>query len=296
MSDDQLLTAAIPLTQIHAKVQTRPYLAVLFPLELHQRIDLSASPRIVIGRGQEAGLQIPDEMISRRHCEIYLDPSGRVFVRDLGSTNGTFVDGSPVGTMELTPGHRLQVGKAILKVAYLAQEELDQEKALFEAATTDALTRIPNRRFLLERARSEWSAAKRSQRWEHVILLDVDFFKKVNDAFGHPAGDLVLREVAGLLDKVRRGEDLLARWGGEEFVFILSGIEPSQAQAFAERVRRTVESHRICWDDQRIPVTISLGLASTQPQESDLLDDLIALADTRLYDAKRGGRNRVCAI
>lgn len=296
--ETQLLTAIspspLPATQA-VKTPPRPFLAVLFPLELHQRIDLVAKPRVIIGRGQETDLHIPDEMVSRQHCEIILD-KGHVIVRDLGSTNGTFVDGSPIRDMELTPGHRLQVGKAILKLTYLVQEELDQQNALFEAATTDALTKIPNRRFFLERAKADWSAAKRTQRWVHAILLDVDHFKKVNDTHGHPAGDLVLKEVANLLEKVRRSEDLIARWGGEEFIYLLSGIEPSQAHAFAERVRRTVEVHRISWEDRPIPVTISLGLASLPPQEKDSLDDLIALADSRLYEAKRGGRNKVCAV
>lgn len=294
-TEEQFRTAVTPFpTSVLPKVQTRPYLTVLFPLELHSKIDLGAKPSFIIGRGQEADLQIPDEMVSRRHCEIRAE-GGHILVCDLDSTNGTFVDGSPIGRMELTPGHRLQIGKAILKVSYLAQEELDQENALFEAATTDALTRIPNRRFLMERARSEWSAAKRTHRPMHAILLDVDHFKKVNDTFGHPAGDLVLKEVASLLDKVRRNEDLLARWGGEEFIYLLSGIEPNQALAFAERVRKTIESHRISWLDQRIPVTISLGLASVVPQEQDILDEVIAAADAKLYEAKRSGRNLVCS-
>jgi diguanylate cyclase (GGDEF)-like protein len=270
-----------------------PYLVVLFPTEMHQRFALSEK-HLILGRSKEADITIPDELISREHCEIWCQ-NGQIWIKDLASTNGTFVDGGQITLMELGPDNRLQLGKVILRVDFKDQSEIEQEKALFEAATTDALTRIPNRRFFLERSRSELSAAKRTNRWIHAILLDVDHFKKVNDTWGHPAGDFVLREGAALLDKLRREEDLLARWGGEEFVFLLTGIDPKQALAFAERVRKTFESHRFVWDDVRIPITISLGLAGVQGAGATDLDNLISVSDTLLYQAKRAGRNQVCA-
>ncbi|HSQ41351.1 MAG TPA: GGDEF domain-containing protein, partial [Fibrobacteraceae bacterium] len=211
------------------------------------------------------------------------------------STNGTFVDGTQISEIGLESGNRLQIGKTVLKVEFKDSYEIEREQALYEAATTDALTRVPNRRFFLERARAEWSAAKRANRWVHAAILDVDFFKKVNDTWGHAAGDFVLREVANILGKIRREEDLLARWGGEEFVFLLSGIEPVQALAFAERARQTVASHRFVWEENLIQVTVSIGMAHTQVAQSSDLDALISLADVHLYQAKRAGRNQVQA-
>ena len=272
-----------------------PYLVVLFPIETqHRRFALRKDPQTV-GRSQGIDIELFDEQISRKHCEIYWDGLN-IIVRDLGSTNGTFVDGTrlnPNQPIILAPDNRLQLGSFVLKIEYKDPGEIERENALFEAATTDALTRIPNRRFFLERARSEWAASKRSARYIHAVLLDVDFFKKVNDTYGHPAGDFVLREVASQLNKVRREEDLLARWGGEEFIFLLAEIEPAQALAFAERARKAIESHRIVWEETRIPVTVSLGLASIQGTQQGELDHLIAQADTKLYQAKHNGRNRV---
>ena len=296
MPNPQDLTIITPGATLQMKVsESSPYLVVLFPLEMHRRFALELNRPLVLGRSQGADAILPDEMISRSHCHVVWD-GRKIRVQDLNSTNGTFVDGTQITESELGPDNRLQLGKVVLKVEFKDSSEIERENALFEAATTDALTKVPNRRFFLERARSEWSAAKRTNRYIHAILLDVDFFKKVNDTYGHAAGDFVLKEIAILLDKMRRSEDPLARWGGEEFVFVLSGIEPNQAEAFAERTRKAVESLRIIWEDTRIPVTISLGLASLLIQESDTLDTLIALADARLYQAKRLGRNQVCSV
>jgi len=293
----QSRNAQAPATQQFTAAPPSPYLVVLFPLEMNQSIDLGKAPRLILGRSQETDISIPDELISRNHCEFCWD-GHRVTIRDLGSTNGTFVDGFRLEAQvsrEIGPENRLQLGNAILKVDFKDSNEVEREKALFEAATTDALTKVPNRRFFLERARADWSAAKRANRFMHILLLDVDFFKKVNDTWGHPAGDFVLKEVAATLGRVRREEDQLARWGGEEFIFLATGIEPAQALAFAERARKAIESHRIVWNDQHIPVTISLGLAGVAGKDGDSLDSLIALADSRLYQAKRNGRNRVWA-
>ena len=281
-------------TQQLGAMPANPYLVVLFPIELYRRYPLNKGG-LVLGRSQDVDISIPtDELLSRQHCQVSWDGS-KIRVKDLGSTNGTFVDGSQITERELGPDNRLQVGKVVLKLEFKDQSELEREDALFKAATTDALTRVPNRRSFMDGAKVSWSAAKRANRWIHAILLDVDFFKKVNDTWGHPAGDFVLKEVAGILDRVRREEDLIARWGGEEFVFLLAGIESKQAIAFAERARKAIESHRITWEDKLIPVTVSLGLASVQGASAESLDVLIAEADARLYQAKRNGRNQVCA-
>lgn len=295
MPNPQDRTIITPSATLQLSVpETSPYLLVLFPLEMHRRFALEKNRPVVLGRSQEADVLLADEMISRSHCQVVWD-GRKIRVQDMSSTNGTYVDGTQITESELGPDNRLQVGKCVLKVEFKDSSEIERENALFEAATTDALTKVPNRRFFLERARAEWSAAKRTNRYIHAILLDVDFFKKVNDTYGHAAGDFVLKEIAALLDKMRRSEDPLARWGGEEFVFILPGIEPKQAEAFAERARKAVEALRIVWEDARIPVTISLGVASMLIKESDTLDTLIAQADARLYQAKRLGRNQVCA-
>lgn len=299
LSDDQdrtvhrMATPTADSTKQSTIAELTPYVVVLFPMEHHQSIAL-IDGMLTIGRSQEAMLQIPDEMISRVHCEIRR--MGRhVFLRDNNSTNGTFVDGAPFKEGEVFPGNRIQIGSAVLKIDLKDPSEVERDKALFEAATTDALTKLPNRRFFLERAQAECSLARRERRMTHAFLIDVDKFKNVNDTWGHAAGDFILKEVARTLAKVRREEDLIARFGGEEFIFFTSGIDAIQAKTFGERIRSAVETHKIVWEDQLINITISIGLQSSVLTDHDTLDSLIAAADANLYQAKRNGRNQVVA-
>ena len=281
-------TMALPI------MESSPYLVVLFPTEMYRSFALPRQA-VRVGRSKDCEISIPDNLLSRQHCEIYWDGK-TIWLRDLNSTNGTFVDGSPVNSkVELNSDSRLMIGQLVLKVEFKEPSEIEREKALYAAATTDALTHIPNRRFFLEQAQGELARAKRQEYDLHSILIEIDFFKKVNDTYGHPEGDFVLREVAAIFDRERREEDLLARFGGEEFIFLLSNITAKHAQAFSERLRLAVQNHRFVWKEQRIPLTISLGLASATAKSVESLDKLFALADSLLYQAKRDGRNRVCS-
>jgi diguanylate cyclase (GGDEF)-like protein len=124
-------------------------------------------------------------------------------------------------------------------------------------------------------------------------MVDADHFKRVNDTWGHQCGDMVLKEIARILNEEKREADLLARYGGEEFLLLLAGISPEDARKSAERLRKAVESHKFSWKDTVIPVTISLGLCSRQGENIGKVEELIAECDRLLYVAKEGGRNRV---
>ena len=168
----------------------------------------------------------------------------------------------------------------------------DQLEQLAELVLKDPLTRLHNRRYFEECMDSCWDAwANRGQRFS-LVMLDIDHFKEVNDSYGHPFGDFVLREVAGILRASARAQDVVARMGGEEFSLILTDISQEQALSIAERLRRRVEAHDFTLNDERIGVTISLGVASTR--EDHVSHDALTLdADTSLYAAKGSGRNRV---
>lgn len=292
MSDQTLIepgaTAPFP------RFEPKPYLVVLYPREQFRRIEIPRGT-LLVGRDSACGLVLQDELVSRNHCELRWD--GRsVTVSDLGSTNGTFVDGATVtAPRPLAPDQHLQLGKLILKVSFKDAAEIAFESELFEAATTDPLTRISNRRAFMDRAQGEWSATRRSGNWLHAIMLDADHFKRINDTLGHAAGDFVLREIAALCNRARRTEDLLARYGGEEFIFLLSGITPEQAQTFAERLRASIATQHFSFEDHSLSVTVSLGLASRQGEQLPPLADLISRADAALYQAKSAGRNQVVA-
>ena len=273
------------------KFELRPHLIVLYPQAQFKQIPLEKGS-VVLGRGQDADIRLDDELVSRKHCALTFDGKS-VTVKDLGSTNGTYVDGQPVTELVLEPDNRLQIGKMVLKIDFKDQNEEAFDRELFEAATMDPLTKISNRRTFFDRGLGELALARRNNFYVHTIMVDADHFKRVNDTWGHQCGDMVLKEIARLLKDEKRESDLLARYGGEEFVLLLAGIGPEDAKRSAERLRMAVERHRFSWKDTVIPVTISLGLASKVGAEIPTLEEMIAECDKLLYIAKENGRNQV---
>lgn len=160
------------------------------------------------------------------------------------------------------------------------------------SAKTDPLTRLPNRRGLLEKADYEIHRFERSKKPMSIILCDIDYFKKVNDTFGHDAGDLVLVEVAKTLTKVSRKQDIPCRWGGEEFLILLPETDLKGAAFHAEKLRTAIEATNIVYADNKLQVTMSFGL-SLYDTEGAPIDQHVKQADECLYEAKRTGRNKV---
>jgi diguanylate cyclase (GGDEF)-like protein len=140
---------------------------------------------------------------------------------------------------------------------------------------------------------SEFAFAVRHNALLSLIIFDIDRFKDINDNYGHLAGDHVLASLARLLSPVVRSEDVFARYGGEEFVIMSRSTDPPSASVVSERVRQRVESHSFEFEGKSIPITVSLGVAGMPHPDIKTPDDLIARADKSLYEAKRGGRNRV---
>ena len=268
-----------------------PHLIVLYPQSQFAQIPLERGT-VVLGRGQDADIRFEDELISRRHCALSFD-GGSVTVEDLGSTNGTFVDGNYVHRQILNSDNRLQIGKMVLKVAYKDPSEEAFSRELYEAATKDPLTGLLNRQAFMDRSAGELVFARRNNTSVNIVMVDVDDFKHVNDTWGHQCGDLILREVARLLNDEMRDSDLLARYGGEEFLILMSGITFEDAKKRAEKLRSTIERHIFSWMDAVVPVTISLGLSSRQGTDIAQISELIAVSDKRLYTAKGTGKNRV---
>ncbi|MEO0323730.1 MAG: GGDEF domain-containing protein [Myxococcota bacterium] len=250
---------------------------------------------VVIGRGRDATLRVDDRGLSRRHVRIRRQEE-RFWIEDLGSTNGTFLNGDRVlMPSPLSDGDRVQAGKNTL-LCFQLQDELEQRAAqrLYDSAVRDALTQLHNRRYLDERLESELAYAMRHSSALSVMLVDLDHFKGINDTFGHPAGDTVLRTVAATLGRVVRAEDLVARYGGEEFCVLARGINVGGGTRFAERIRETLAELSIAVGDRTLHVTASLGVATfdtTHPFPD--VAALVHAADLALYRAKETGRNRV---
>ncbi|KFB71743.1 MAG: diguanylate cyclase [Candidatus Accumulibacter phosphatis] len=167
-------------------------------------------------------------------------------------------------------------------------------KRLLQEALTDPLTQLPNRRHGLDFLASEWAFAQSNSLPMACLLLDIDHFKRINDTHGHAAGDAVLRQLADLLKRTSRVEDLVFRYGGEEFAAVLPNASIRAAVQIAERIRSVVEKYSFLWENQTIPVTLSIGVAHLNGGEKDS-QALIETADAALYQAKKSGRNRVVA-
>jgi diguanylate cyclase (GGDEF)-like protein/PAS domain S-box-containing protein len=162
-------------------------------------------------------------------------------------------------------------------------------------AMFDYLTRVYNRRAFFVRAREEFSRAKRLKKPVAVILTDLDKFKTINDTYGHDVGDLVLKDFSKTIKSAVRKYDVVARFGGEEFVILLSGVDLEDAYRKAENLRRVIEQNRVYSKkfNLHINYTASFGVASFEPRKDLALEDLITNADRALYKAKNSGRNRV---
>jgi len=171
------------------------------------------------------------------------------------------------------------------------EAELRRLNAQLEAlATTDALTGLQNRRATFDQLATLAAAAERYHEPLSCLMIDIDHFKNVNDTFGHAAGDMVLREVAGVIRREARRSDLCGRFGGEEFLVLCPRTDLAEAHAAAERIRQSIASCRLPVDDEEIAVTVSIGVACCRFPECES-HGLVAAADKQLYEAKRSGRN-----
>ena len=252
-------------------------------------------PQLTIGRSHTADVHISHQGLSRLHARLFRT-ANTFFIEDLNSANGTFVRGKRVvEPVRMADGDRVQLGRSIIfKIA--VQDALEEQAALrvYGSSVRDALTGLYNRHFFQDRYDAEFAFARRHGAPLTVMMLDVDFFKSVNDTHGHQAGDAVLRSVGAALKRMTRKEDVTARYGGEEFVLLIRGVPEEHATHGAERLRRGIEALEIPWQDARLGITTSIGVATMSTQRVySSPSELLAAADLALYRAKQEGRNRV---
>lgn len=188
--------------------------------------------------------------------------------------------------------HELRVRvRAGQRIVQLQSELLEAKKTLEIQSRTDPLTGVLNRRAILTQIENELSRAKRNNAHISISLIDLDHFKKINDNFGHLAGDAVLRECMHRVEETVRAYDAIGRFGGEEFIIVLPGAKQTDAYTIAERIRLKINEENVNVDGTSIPFTVSQGLATCNGKST--VDELIAMADEALYRAKEDGRNRV---
>jgi two-component system, cell cycle response regulator len=248
---------------------------------------------IVIGRGEDAEIIIDDEDVSRHHAKVEARPDSFI-ITDLGSTNGMLVNGTRVKSHRLLDGDRVQVGSCtILKFNFLDDLEESFNEQLYNAANKDFLTQIYNKKYFWDRLKMEFSYSRRHEVPLSLIIFDIDHFKKINDTHGHDAGDYILRELTGQISAIKRQEDLFARWGGEEFVLLLRDTTKDDAIQTAEKLRARVEEVAFEYDEKKIPVTISAGVATFVTSNYKSHETFFRATDMQLLKAKNSGRNQV---
>lgn len=272
-------------------------LAVPIPLERDE---------VTVGRALEADIRVNDTRASRLHARITTsrDQSSGVIrckITDLGSTNGTTVNGELITEAVLTEGDKILIGDNLFRFDMLDEIDREFQQQIHRLLAHDELTGLLTSKSFFSELRRESDRAEAESRPFCVLMMDIDYFKEVNDSYGHLVGSKTLEEIGLVIKNALRAGDVASRFGGEEFAAFLLDADYAQALVAAERVRAAVESHGFPanrMDSGEIGkthhITISIGVAAFPDDATDPIH-LVELADSALYRAKRNGRNQICA-
>lgn len=270
----------------------RAYLIVLQGSNVGEMHEIERG-EMVLGRGQTASVRLNDEGVSRKHARV-IRSGDNYIIEDLNSSNGTLVNGTSVTQRILEDGDKISLGSiTILKFTYHDHLDVDFQQRMLDAALRDGLTKAFNKRYFVGRLETELAYAKRHITPLSLVMFDVDHFKRVNDTYGHLAGDYVLMRISKITQNTVRTEDVFARYGGEEFAVLCRGVNLSNAGILGERLRSAMELSTFEHEGTRMPITISVGVAAFPELQIETPEQLIGAADEALYQAKRTGRNRV---
>ncbi len=268
-----------------------PYLIQISGRETGQMHRLGGKD-MTIGRDPTCEIMLDDPHVSRAHAAITCVGT-TLTLKDAGSTNGVFVNGKKIVEHVLQDGDKILIGTRLyFKFCYQDTVEQNYQQNLFRAANIDALTQLYNKKYFLDVLSKEFSFSRRNKNPLSLMMIDLDYFKKVNDTYGHMAGDHVLKTMGQALLKQLRMENIACRYGGEEFSVILRNVNSDHALTIAERLRVSIEVETVIFKETPINFTVSIGIATFENDNFNTMEDLIAMADSHLYEAKEGGRNR----
>lgn len=276
-------------TLIRVAAEQRALMLVLSGPRLGHRLVLGDAP-VDVGRGSAAGLILDADSVSRKHARIERFGGGHKIV-DLGSTNGTYVNGTRVKEQILKDGDRIGIGKALLKYIAGGNIEGAYHEEVQRLMRFDPLTNIFNKRHFDESLRLAVFTAAGGAKPLSLIVFDLDHFKKVNDTHGHMAGDAVLCGATAAVQSILSPAEVFGRVGGEEFAVLCEDVDLEGMLERAEAIRRSVSREPYSFEDKKLPVTVSVGVA--QLAEGEEAEGLYERADAQLYAAKAAGRNCV---
>ncbi len=300
-ADDAEVTVKISLPQVREeRIEKVPTLKVVAGpgRDMLRFWTLGADERLVIGRDErEAMVVLSDVTVSKRHASLFTDEHGGIWVEDLGSTNGSAVNGVAIDRVTpLHPGDDLEVGGVLLRLELLSADELghlDRVKHRLAEAGSDPLTCLRTRRYLEEELPELVERTRQAEQPLCCAFMDLDRFKSINDLYGHHVGDEVLARTSRIILGDVREDDTGVRYGGEEIVLFMPGTGRTEAIKVSERLRRKIADHDWYRTAPDLRVTASFGVAELRKGES--IETFIRRADAAMYRAKASGKNRVCA-
>ncbi len=277
-----------------AEKQPVPILQVTSGNDQGRIFNLLEFRRFGVGRSKDCELILTDPSCSRNHAEFFVGPGDEIFLKDLGSTNGTKVNGTRIEDAHmLVDGDRIQLGdNSTMRFSKVPEDEARTQMDVYYRATRDALTNAYNRRQFDEAFGRELAFQNRGGKGLGLIMFDVDHFKKINDGFGHPTGDEVLKEIGRRVHALIRKEDIFARIGGEEFALLTRNEGLEGLASFCERLRLSMEEKAAAYEGRQIPFAISIGYTHLPEKLITTQEILVQTADEALYEAKNTGRNR----
>jgi diguanylate cyclase (GGDEF)-like protein len=270
-------------------------LAVPIPLERDE---------VILGRALEADVRINDARASRMHARIFVERDQETnetsyHISDLGSTNGTLLNGQAIADAVLNDGDKITIGEHLMRFDMLDEIDREYQRQIHRLLAHDELTGLLTSKSFFSELRREAARAEVESRPFCVLMMDLDHFKEVNDTYGHLTGSQTLEETGMVITRALRAGDVAARFGGEEFAAFLLDADIAQAIVAAERVRAEVEAHPFPatrsgdTEPKTHHITISIGVAAFPEDARDPIE-LMEMADSALYRAKSMGRNRVC--
>jgi two-component system cell cycle response regulator len=269
-----------------------PTLMIIHGRSIGDRFILD-KPSITLGRIPENDIEINDPMISRRHIRILRESGDKFMLIDLKTTNGTYLNDEQVLEAELSDGDRIKVGETVLRFSFQDEVDIrymDEIRALIHLDNLTGL--LCKRTFDYELDKVLFDYRDRGEPLS-VAMMDLDFFKNVNDTYGHNTGSYVISRVGELIRKVVSDKGVAGRFGGEEFIAFFPGQDREQAWVLCNKLRREMEDATFYYDEASIKITISIGI-SEYPRDGSDSKILVEKADEALYQAKARGRNQVC--
>ena len=255
---------------------------------------LQPGSQILIGRDERSDLRLQDRAVSSRHAVITYNEHGVISIVDIGSTNGTLVNGVRIQNSPLQDGDFIEIGDASLRVSWQSMSEVMHQKRVLDrlnAANTDPLTGLLTRSYLQGDAEKLLQECVSRNIPISCAFIDLDKFKPINDTFGHQIGDEVLKNVGRIiLMKVRSGDPCI-RYGGDEILLLFPGIDEKVAQQVVQRIRNSILRHE--WGRIAVGLSLSASFGVSSYAPGDTFDTLLNKADKAVYEAKRSGRNQV---